>query len=54
MKRWKYVDEGVKITLYRYREKKKSRRILRHAGHSSGMQRCGWLVQSIKHEPLFR
>jgi len=52
MKQWKYLDVGVKITLYPYR--KKTGRILRHGGHSSGMQRCGWLVQSIKHEPLPR
>ena len=53
MKQWKYLDEGVKITHYRYRQKK-SGRILHHGGHSSGMQRCGWLVQSIKHEPPLR
>ena len=50
MKQWKYLDEGMKITLYHYRQKK-SGRILHHEGHSSGIQRCGWLVQSIKHEP---
>jgi len=54
MKQWKCLDDGVKITLYRYRKKKNSGRILHHGGHSSGMQRCGWLVQSIKQEPLFR
>ena len=53
MKQWKYLDEGVKITLYRYRQKK-SGRILHHGGNSSGMQRCGWLVQGIKLEPLLR
>jgi len=56
MKQWKYLDEGVKITLYPHRKKKKKKsgRILHHGGPSSGMQRCGWLVQSIKHEPLLR
>jgi len=53
MKQWKYLDEGIKITLYRYRQKKFGR-ILHHEGHSSGMRRCGWLVQSIKPEPLLR
>ena len=53
IKQWKYLDEGVKITLYHYRQKM-SGRILHHGGHPSGMQRCGWLVQSIKHEPLLR
>jgi len=53
MKQWKYLDKGVKITLYRYRQKK-SGRILHHGGNSSGMQRCGWLVQGIKLEPLLR
>jgi hypothetical protein len=53
IKQWKYLEEGVKITLYPYR-KKHSGRILRYEGHSSAMQRCGWLVQSIKHEPLRR
>jgi len=38
MKQWKYLDEGVKIALYRY-HKKKIGRILRHGGWSSGMQR---------------
>jgi len=54
MKQWKYLDEGVKITLYRYRQKKNSGRILNHGVHCSGMQRCGWLVQSITLEPLLR
>jgi len=55
MKQWKYLDEGVKITLYPYRKKKKKfGRILHRGGHSGGMQRCVWLVQSIKHEPLHR
>ena len=49
MKQWKYLDEGVEITLNRYK-----RKILHHGGHSSGIQRCGWLFQSIKHEPLLR
>ena len=51
MKQWKYLDEGVKITVS---SPKKSGRILYHGGHSSDMQRCGWPVQSIKHEPLLR
>jgi len=46
MKQWKYMDEGVKITVSLL--PKKSERILHHGGHSSGMQRCGWLVQSIE------
>jgi len=53
MKQWKCLDEGAKITLNPY-GKKKSGRILHHGGHSSGMQRYRWLVQSIKREPLFR
>ena len=53
MKQWKYMYEGVKITLYHYRQKK-SERILHHGGHSSGIQSCGWLVQSIKPESLLR
>ena len=52
MKQWKYLDEGMRITLSL--SPKKSGRILYHGGHSSSMQRCGWLVQSIKHEPLPR
>jgi hypothetical protein len=53
MKQRRYLDEDLKITLHRYRQKK-SGTILHHGGHSSGMQKCGWLVQSIKHEPLLR
>jgi hypothetical protein len=52
MKQSKYLNKGIKITLYPYH--KKSGKILHHGGHSSGMQRRGWLVQSIKHEPLLR
>jgi len=47
MKQWKYSDEGVKITLYRYRKKKNPGRILHHGGHSNGMQRCGWLFKTL-------
>ena len=36
MKRWKYLDEGMKITLSL--SPKNSGRILYHGGHSSGMQ----------------
>ena len=39
MKQWKYLDEGVKISLSL--SPKRSGRILHHGGHSSGMQRCG-------------
>jgi len=53
MKQWIYLDEGMKITLYRYHHKN-SGRILHHEEHYSGIQRCGWLVQSIKHESLLR
>jgi len=38
MKQWKYLDEGVKITLSL--SPKKSGRILNHGGHCSGMQIC--------------
>jgi hypothetical protein len=48
MKQWKYLDEGMKISFYRNRQK------ILEGGHSSGMQRCGWLVQSNKHEPPLR
>jgi len=51
MKQWKYLNEGVKITLYHYRQKK-SGRIFHHGGHFSVMQRFGCLVQTIKHDPL--
>jgi len=54
MKQWKCLDESAKTTPHRYHKKKKSGRILHHGGHSSGMQRCGWLVQNIEHEPLLR
>ena len=53
MKEWKYLDEDMKITLYSNRQKK-SGRIIHHGGHSSDMQRCGWLVQITEHEPLLR
>jgi len=52
MKQWKYMNEGVKISVSL--SPKKSGRILHHGGHSSGMQRCGWPVQSIKYELLLR
>ena len=53
MKQYTYLDESAKITLHRYRQKN-SGRILHHGGHSSGMQRYGWFVQNIEHEPLLR
>jgi len=52
MKQWKYLDEDVKISLFVIA--KISGIFLQHAGHSSCMQWYGWLVQSIKHEPLLR
>jgi hypothetical protein len=46
MKQWKYLDEGVKITLYPYR-KKSSGRILHHRGHYSGMQNVDGLFKTL-------
>jgi len=47
MNQWKYLDEDVKITLYPYRKNKNLEGFFT-------MQRCGWLVENIKHEPLQR
>jgi hypothetical protein len=52
MRQWKYLDEGVKITLYRYRPRNLEEFFTMKGTLVAGMQRCGWLVQSIKHEPL--
>jgi hypothetical protein len=47
MNQWKYLNEDVKITLYPYRKNKNLEEFFT-------MQRCGWLVESIKHDPLLR